>query len=159
VIFDRERYEKTMRDTGPDKLADLPIETLQACYHYLTEAQRALPAMYGAEEIRPCSDRVALLRSEIELRRVEKQSGEQHTESMKQGSNILFWAKVGGIAAAVGTLVLLSQDLPISRLRPAKASQALPTSSPKITPTAVPSESTSATPQASPTPAPTSTPK
>src|SRR6266403_5343430 len=147
-----------MADTGPDKLSSLPHATLQACYHYLSEERWNL---FDRTEIAVCEVRLTELRGEIELKRIAAQSTQQHGESIAQGSTILYWTKWAvAVGVVVPILVALIAEIPFSRLFPARASQASPTSSPKAKATVVPSLAPTAieSPQASATPESTSTP-
>ena len=75
------------------------------------------------------------------------------------------WVKIAGIAAVIGTIVVLLQDTRISRLRRATASPVSPTSSPQTMPNDVlsmpsPTEKPPlAELLASPTPSPTVAPE
>jgi len=144
--------------TEPKELLNMPLRKLEEHYDSLQEVRGRLHSWgYSLVE---CDTRLNLIRQEIELKRAEF----RHDQTMRLGGRTLFWAKVGGIAAAVGTLVLIGQELPISRLRPSRSSQASPESSPQTMSTAAESprppaeESPSTTPQPSQTPSPTSTP-
>jgi hypothetical protein len=89
---------------------------------------------------------------------------DRHSQSTKLSEKTLFWAKVGGITASIGTVVLLVSDIGISKFLPSTSSRASPTSSPQTIPTVAPLISPSAkkplsrTPRALPTSSPTSTP-
>ena len=144
-----------MTDTTPNKLADLSTESLEACYHYFSEAHREaeLPQM-----VKAAADRMPELRSEMELRRMEEHSQRQHGEAIGQGRKILFWARWAVAAAVVvPMLVALIADIPFSKLLRATSFRSAPKSLPQTAPTASPmrlpraTESPSATPQASPT--------
>jgi hypothetical protein len=67
----------------------------------------------------------------------DRDNEKRHKENQTLGQKTLFWAKIGGIAAVIGTIVLLIFDTPISKLLPSTSSQAPPTSptpSPASTP-------------------------
>src|SRR5438309_6185917 len=64
---------------------------------------------------------------------------DRHSQSMKLSGKTLFWAKVGGIAAASGTVVLLVSDIGISKFLPSTSSRASLTSSSQMIPTVAPS--------------------
>jgi len=113
---DPNRYAKTMADTGPDKLSSLPLDTLQACYHYLSEERWNL---FDRTEIAVCEVRLTELRGEIELKRIAAQSTQQHGESIAQGSTILYWTKWAvAVGVVVPILVALIAEIPFSRLSP-----------------------------------------
>ena len=151
-----------MADTGPDKLWTLSPDTLQACYHYLSQER---PNIHDRTEIVALDIRLTELRGAIELRRLEIQSQHQHGEAIDlgkqtliQGETILLWTKRAVWAAIIVPLsIALISDIRASRSLPA-------TSSPQAKATAVPLESPRATespsesPPASPTPELTSTP-
>ena len=83
---------------------------------------------------------------------------DRHNKTLTQGDKILFWAKVGGIAAAIGTIGFLLKDTPLSKLLPSMSSRQAPllipyklqTVAPSPMPTAT--ESPSESPQASENP-------
>ena len=59
-----------MLDTLPHKLKALSLETLEAYHHYLSEVPQT--GLFSTrDQLQTCADRVALLGSEIELRRAE----------------------------------------------------------------------------------------
>jgi hypothetical protein len=154
-------YQEVMPPTEPDKLYGLTRHQMEVFYNSLHAARQGL--LGGIAEER-CDRRLELLRREIELKRTEERSERQHQENSFLGQKTLFWAKVGGIAAAIGTFVLLFQDMPISKLLRAISSRASPKSSPQLMPTAAQSETPTAaesplaTPQALETPSPSATP-
>ena len=110
---------------------------LQACYHYLSEERWNL---FDRTEIAVCEVRLTELRGEIELKRIAAQSTQQHGESIAQGSTILYWTKWAvAVGVVVPILVALIAEIPFSRLLPARASQASPTSSHQASATVAPS--------------------
>ena len=130
-----------------------------------TTCQKNDGISFDRTEIAVCEVRLTELRGEIELKRIAAQSTQQHGESIAQGSTILYWTKWAvAVGVVVPILVALIAEIPFSRLLPARASQASPTSSPQASATVAPSpaptaiESPSESPQASPTPESTSTP-
>ena len=150
-------FRETMSLTELDKVDDLTLPELE---NYCTRLSGLRWALYGGVHQQACDMRMDLLWGKIE----QKRSDLRHKEAIGIGRWTLFWAIIGGIAAAVGTLVLLFHDTPLSKLLPARASQASPTSSPQAIATSVPLESPMATesqsesPPASPTPELTSMP-
>ena len=109
-------YRLSMADTGPDKLSSLPLDTLQACYHYLSEERWNL---FDRTEIAVCEVRLTELRGEIELKRIAAQSTQQHGESIAHGSTILYWTKWAvAVGVVVPILVALIAEIPFSRLLP-----------------------------------------
>jgi hypothetical protein len=85
--FDPVRLHKTMPHTSPDKLAALSLETLQACHHFLTEQQAVL---YNPKDLPIVTERLQLLRGEIELRRMDARSDQQHGQVIGLGRKTLF---------------------------------------------------------------------
>jgi hypothetical protein len=163
------RFGEVKRATEPNKLIDLPLAQLEAYYNELHSLRDWLFGTTWALEA--CNARMELLRREIELRRLTEQSDRQHRESFDLGKRTfglsektLFWAKVGGIAAAIGTSVLLVSDTGLSkflramsfRLAPVSPKQNLPSAAATEAPTATlsPSESTPASPTSSATTTP-----
>ena len=150
-----------MNATLPNTLRDLDLDA-EAYHHFLTEQQ---PVLYNRNEIPICGERIALLRSEIELRRLEKQSAGQHESSMAQGSNILHWTKLAVLAAvAVPILVALFPEIRLSKIQRAMSSgsrRSKGTTNPAIASSATPQTTLtppSLAPIASPTPEETTTP-
>lgn len=151
-----------MADTGPDKLSNLPLDTLQACYHYLSQERWNL---FDPKDIAVCEVRLTELRGEIELKRIATQSTQQHGESMVQGSTILYWTKWAvAVGVVVPILVALIVEILPSMLHPARSSEpprkSLPITSTSAIPTPQPTQSASPTESgtASPTPLEASTP-
>src|SRR4051794_14331765 len=86
----------------------------------IQEARSVLEQL-GYRSVSKCDDCLERLRSAIEAKRAER----RHDQMMGLGRKTLFWAIVAGI----GTIGLLLLDIPFSKLRPSKASPALPASS------------------------------
>src|SRR5947207_984561 len=102
-----EEYRQVLKATAPDKIDALSPSELRQHYNFLcSHAQNT--QNFGPNTHQPWLRRIEEVRDAMQANR--------HIQTMRLGGKTLFWAKVGGIAAAVGTLVLLSQDLPISRL-------------------------------------------
>ena len=143
-------FRETMSLTELDKVDDLTLPELE---NYCTRLSGLRWALYGGVHQQACDMRMDLLWGKIE----QKRSDLRHKEAIGIGRWTLFWAIIGGTAAAVGTLVLLFHDTPLSKLLPATSSQASPASLPTATPTAI--DRPSAAPQSSAIPSLAATPK
>ena len=151
-------FRETMSLTELDKVDDLTLPELE---NYCTRLSGLRWALYGGVHQQACDMRMDLLWGKIE----QKRSDLRHKEAIGIGRWTLFWAIIGGTAAAVGTLVLLFHDTPLSRLLPATPAQASPASLPTATPSVAPSptptaiDRPSAAPQSSAIPSLAATPK
>lgn len=143
-------FRETMSLTGLDKVDHLTLPELE---NYCTRLSGLRWALYGGVHQQACDMRMDLLWCKIE----QKRSDLRHKEAIGIGRWTLFWAIIGGIAAAVGTLVLLFHDTPLSKLLPATSFQAAPASLPTATLTAI--DRPSAAPQSSAIPSLAATPK
>ena len=150
--MDESKFWPNWEATRPSKLSEISPEEIQNYYDYFAEAHAAIR---GHQDVtHAAAARMVSLRNYLDQRHID----DHHSQAQRLGRKTLFWAKVGGIAAVVGTLVLLGQDIHISKFLPSKSSKASPTSSPQAAPSALPSEtptateSPSATPLESPTP-------
>jgi hypothetical protein len=110
-----------------------------------------------------CEAAIEKVNQAIDSKRIEERAERHHKQAMHLVGRTLFWAIVGGIAAAVGTLVVLFHDTPLSKILPSTSSRSEPLLIP--TPTVIasstpePSVTASETPQASLTPSEAGTPK
>jgi hypothetical protein len=155
-VADVSKFGEVYTDTAPDKLSPLSLEQLQKCHAYFVDVNPQLQGWHAMQV--QCRDRIELLSKEIESRRSETHSERHHREAIGLGRQTLFWAKVGGIAAAIGTTVLLVSDTGLSKFLRAKASRSQSQwlrNTKMIPETPAPAES----PSVSPTPSEASTPE
>src|ERR1022692_232623 len=97
MMPDFEKYRRVMEATESDKLAAVPPRLLQEYYDYLCSVPHLI--YQGNDLSQIVARRVENLRHEMQNR--------QHSESTGLGNKTLFWAKVGGVAAVIGTVVLI----------------------------------------------------
>ena len=127
-MADINEFWKAVEDTTPDKLASLSPETLEAMYRYFLHVHYQWGAGFQ-KEIRTAEARIALLRSETELRSISNQSKKQHSEAMGVGNKTLFWARWAVVAAiVVPIIVALISGFPFSKPRPARTETTSPSS-------------------------------
>jgi hypothetical protein len=125
-------FYKLVSDTPPDTARSLPLDELEKQSNSL---HLALPWLEQEAFQRRCRDRLLLLQSLIELKR----GASQHGQMMRRAGWALFWAIVAGI----GTVALVLQETPLSKLlhvrssRPPQKQQSkdIPSDTPKPTPT------------------------
>jgi hypothetical protein len=156
----------TYKDTAPEKLAAMSDETLDACHRYFLDLHPGLSGRVHEPRRLAAEGRIALLKAEIDRRRVENQTERHHGQVMKQGkdtlevsSDTLCWTKVAAIAAIGGVLIgliALAYQIASSRNPPVLTATPSPASSPQTTATISESRaravnSNTATPSPSPT--------
>jgi hypothetical protein len=77
--MDLRQFYSVIEATKPEKLAPLSTEQLEKYCEYLPEVRSDISL------VNLCTDRMALIRKEIELRRFEARSDRQHREVIELG--------------------------------------------------------------------------
>jgi hypothetical protein len=153
VMADRSSFWKMVDRTKPDKLRVFAESELRDCQDYFLEIQS--DSTVPSTEIITASERLALIRSEIDLRH----SDAQHQQTQR----LARWAigiGIVGIFSAVVAIVFGIANRPTTQHVPAAATEATqtpaaipptPAALPTITPTPAALLTTTPTPAASPT--------
>lgn len=161
-----DHFRKACSDTAPEKLADMPDETLDAFHRFFVDRHPHLSGRVQESERLAAEGRIGLLRNEIQRRRIEGTSERHHDELMGQshktfavGKDTLRWTKRAAWAAiagvVVGAIALVYQIHP-SRNRRVLTAKPSPTSSPQMIATrSVLSVPATATSTSIPSPLPT----
>lgn len=143
---ERERYDKSWRETTPQKLLGLRLDELESYYQFFCSALTWFPeAQWKAKE---CRERVAQLSLEIQKR--------QHRESMRVGRATL-WLALAAVVVPIVFHILSPKPQP-SKTDPENSPASLQTPMPtdvsqeqeQSSMTATPSPEQSATLQPSP---------
>ncbi len=93
--------------TDPEKLASLSVQQLERHHGKLV---KNLPFILDAGWGQQFRDRIELLRSEIVLRKIQKQAHSHHLKSCRIERQTRFWAVIGGVT---GMLILTAVCIPM----------------------------------------------
>ena len=93
--------------TDPEKLASLSVQQLERHHGKLV---KNLPFILDAGWGQQFRDRIELLRSEIVLRKIQKQVHSHHLKSCRIERQTRFWAVIGGVT---GMLILTAVCIPM----------------------------------------------
>ncbi len=104
-MADRSQFWQNVDATKPDKLSGLSQRQLRKYQNYFLEVQADYDPPLPPHEATVASERLTLLRSEIEFRRGKRRPSD--TVEERRHKQVIRWMKIGAVVAAVGVLVTI----------------------------------------------------
>ena len=139
-VYDPAEFHRILQETEPEKLSQLSLDQLRDYYSRLLELRNWISDNRNIER---CRDHIAQIRREFELRRLEIQDRQYHSEVIDLGNQTLdvstrtlSWTKVAAWAAVAGvviTIVLGIVQIWIANIEPSRTNPASRKSLPQTT--------------------------
>jgi hypothetical protein len=104
-VADRSQFWQNVDATKPDKLSRLSLRQLRNYQNYFLEVQTDYDPALPPHEAMVASERLTLLRSEIELKRGKRRNTE--TVQERRHKQQIRWMKIGAGVAVVGILITI----------------------------------------------------